>query len=249
MAIIELNGVYKTYKGDFWKKSKPALENLSFKIEEGSVTGFIGPNGAGKTTTIKTILGLISPDRGESFIKGVSSKKPTARTGIGFVSEQPYFYRHLSVYESLRFSAKLKSISTTALSKMIKTSLEKVELEDVLNKKIFNLSKGMQQRVNMAQALLGNPDIYIFDEPMSGLDPLGRLLFRNIISDLGKQGKTLFFSTHILDDIENICSNIIVLSKGKKEFRRLNLLEDKRCCLNLLSKFSERVNQISKNVL
>lgn len=218
MSIIKFENVSKTYRGDFWKKHSPAVSDLSFEIEANSVTGFIGPNGAGKTTSIKMLLGLIFPSKGKCFLNGIQSDQIKSRNGLGFVSEQPYFYRHLSVRESLLFSYKLKKFDVKKAESEIERVLHKVELNGVENKKLFNLSKGMQQRVNMAQALLGDPDILIFDEPMSGLDPLGRSLFRSIFRELGQKEKTVFFSTHILEDIESICDNIVVLSKGKKEY-------------------------------
>lgn len=218
MAIIRFENVHKTYKGDFWKKQKSVVTDLSFEIEKETVTGFVGPNGAGKTTSMKMLLGLIRPTKGICFLKGISSDNKESRRSVGFVSEQPYFYRHLSVRESLMFSMKLKGINVNASEKEIERVLGLVELTGVKNKKMFNLSKGMQQRVNMAQALIGDPEIFIFDEPMSGLDPLGRLLFRSIFRELGDRKKTLFFSTHILEDIETVCDNILVLSKGRKEY-------------------------------
>lgn len=218
MSIIKFENVSKTYKGDFWKKHKPAVIDLSFNVEAETVTGFIGPNGAGKTTSIKMLLGLIRPSKGKCFLDGISSSDVKSRTRLGFVSEQPYFYRHLSVKESLLFSYKLKQYDISKAEDEISRVLHTVELKEVEDKKLFNLSKGMQQRVNMAQALLGDPDILIFDEPMSGLDPLGRSLFRSIFRDLGSRKKSVFFSTHILEDIESICDNIVVLSNGRKEY-------------------------------
>ena len=218
MDIIKVENISKAYRGHFWKKNVPALKGLSFEIKRGTVTGFIGPNGAGKTTTIKIILGVVLPNSGKTFINGIESSNPNSRKNLGFVSEQPYFYRHLSVFEALKFSYKLKGFEKINLEKEIKRVLDIVELNGVENKKLFNLSKGMQQRVNMAQALIGNPDLLIFDEPMSGLDPIGRALFRKIFRDLGNEGKTVFFSTHILDDIESICDSIVVLDKGEKKF-------------------------------
>jgi ABC-2 type transport system ATP-binding protein len=217
---IEFNNVTKFYKRHFWEKKVTALLNCSFYIEKNSVTGFVGPNGAGKTTSIKILLGLIYPSKGIAKINGKEPTNPASRKKISYLSERPYFYEHLSIKETLNFAYSLLDNKYASLSEYeIKKILDKVELDVSLNTKVKDLSKGMQQRLSMALALLGNGDIYILDEPMSGLDPIGRKLFKQIIMSLGQEGKTVFFSTHILDDVESICSHIVVLSKGKLEYQ------------------------------
>ncbi len=218
MSLLELKKVSKLYRNHFWDKQVPAVTDLSFSVREKSVTGFIGPNGAGKTTCIKMLLGLTRPTNGSAFIRGVPSDKPEARRKVAFVSEQPYFYRHLTVRESLTFVYTLNKFPAEKLTAEIDRVLHTVQLADKSDIKIHTMSKGMQQRLNMAHALLGGPDIYIFDEPMSGLDPLGRRLFRGLFHNLAKNEKCVFFSTHILEDIESLCDQVIVLDKGKKVY-------------------------------
>ena len=176
------------------------------------------PNGAGKTTTIKMILGLVRPGRGGVTIDGRSAADPRSRIQVAYVSEQPYFYDYLTVVESMRFLGQLRGVADTALAKQISEILERLGLAEHAGKKVRTLSKGNQQRLNFAQALLGDPSIFILDEPMSGLDPLGRRLFREIFRDLAGRGKTIFFSTHILEDFESLCERVLVLSRGRKVY-------------------------------
>lgn len=212
--IIEFSHVTKGYRKHFWTKRMLAVSDCSFTVKNNSVTGFVGPNGAGKTTSLKMILGLVKPDHGEIRICGLTPENPKSRNTISFLSERPYFYDHLTVLETLRFVFRLQNKKSISEKKAISQALETVELSSSRTKKVKDLSKGMQQRLSMAQALVTDPDIFILDEPMSGLDPLGRRLFRSIFSTLCQKGKTIFFSTHILDDIESICTDVIVLSKG-----------------------------------
>lgn len=218
MSAIEIKNLSKFYKKDFWSKKNPAVMGLSFSIKEGVVTGFVGPNGAGKTTTIKMMMGLVKPSAGSISLGGIDSSKSVSRKNVAYLSEQPYFYGHLSVQETLRFSANLLKISSRKISSEIEKVLFLVELTGKENIKVKNLSKGMQQRLNMAQTLLGDPHTLILDEPMSGMDPPGRRLFRNLFNELASKGKTIFFSTHVLEDIESVCSEVVVLSKGRLSY-------------------------------
>ena len=195
------------------------MVNCSFTMEKNMVTGFIGPNGAGKTTSIKMLLGLVRPTSGTVRINGLDPALPSARKGVSFLSERPYFYEHLTVRETLRFAENLVQEDQKSAEADIMRVLETVELSASADSKVKELSKGMQQRLSMAQALLCNSDLYILDEPMSGLDPLGRRLFREILLDLAQKGKTIFFSTHILDDVESVCSHILVMSHGRLEYQ------------------------------
>lgn len=219
MALLEFKNLTKIYKKGFLAKKIRAINNLSFSVQENGITGFIGHNGAGKTSSIKILLGLVKPTSGSSFINGIASPLPKARKKVAFTSEQPYFYTHLSVVEQLAFVYKLNSLKIEKQQSEIERVLNVVDLFEVRNKNIHTLSKGMLQRLNMAQALLGDPDIFIFDEPMSGLDPLGRRLFRNIFIDLAGKNKCIFFSTHILEDIQSVCQNVVVLEKGSLIFQ------------------------------
>jgi len=218
-TIIEFSHVTKRFRKHFWTKSMLAVSDCSFTVKKNSVTGFVGPNGAGKTTSLKMVLGLVRPDRGIIRIRGLGPENPKSRIGVSFLSERPYFYDHLTVTETLQFAIRLQNIKNVNEKPAISKALETVELSSSATQKVKDLSKGMQQRLSMAQALVTNPDIFILDEPMSGLDPLGRRLFRTIFSSLCQQGKSIFFSTHILDDVESLCTDVIVLSKGTMAYQ------------------------------
>jgi ABC-2 type transport system ATP-binding protein len=219
VPVIEFKNVCKNYRKHFWSRQVAAVVNCSFTVDRNTVTGFVGPNGAGKTTSIKMLLGLISPTSGTVRINGRDPLLPFTRKGVSFLSERPYFYEHLTVHETLRFAHGLGQGYAKSGETDIRRALDAVELSKSGDAKVKDLSKGMQQRLSMAQALLGNPDILILDEPMSGLDPLGRRLFREILLALAQEGKTIFFSTHILDDVESVCSHVVVLSKGQLEYQ------------------------------
>ena len=218
MSIIFFQSISKTYRKGFKATPVKAVQDLTCNISSGCITGFVGPNGAGKTTTMKMIMGLVKPSCGSISIRSTDASLPKAREKVAYVSEQPYFYRHLSVSESLRFTADLLGIPGADIKGEIKRVLETVELGGKENLRIREMSKGMQQRLNMANGLLGNPELLILDEPMSGLDPPARRLFRNLFKTLGKEGKTIFFSTHVLEDIEIVCDEVIVLDKGQLRY-------------------------------
>jgi ABC-2 type transport system ATP-binding protein len=216
--ILELSKVTKIYRNDFTRAKTVSIDSLSFVLEKPGIFGFAGPNGAGKTTTIKAIMGLISPSAGTVRINGMLAESPASRNRVAFVSEQPYFYDYLTARESLAFAGQLKGMAGQALNESIAAVADKLGLTGYLSRKVRVLSKGNQQRLNFAQALLGDPDLFILDEPMSGLDPIGRHLFRGMFRELASAGKTVFFSTHILEDIESLCERIIVLARGKKQY-------------------------------
>jgi ABC-2 type transport system ATP-binding protein len=218
MNVIELRNVSKSYRKDFWAQRVSAVNDLTISVKKGVITGFVGPNGAGKTTTIKMIMGLIKPSKGQVSICGKDAFLPVSRKGVAYLCEQPYFYAHLTVFETLKFAANLLGLPPKSITDEIKKVLSIVELSGKSHVKVKELSKGMQQRLTMASALLGDPQILILDEPMSGMDPPGRRLFRQLFRELGNKGKTIFFSTHVLDDIESVCDEVIVLSKGKLVF-------------------------------
>lgn len=228
MQAIELKNVSKWYRKDFWVPRNCAVSDISFSVKQGCVTGFVGPNGAGKTTSIKMIMGLVYPDSGTITLYGKKTDEPLSRKGIAYLSEQPYFYSHLTVEESLHFAAELLKLPKDSIAAEITRVLGSVELVDKNKSKVKSLSKGMQQRLNMAQALLGKPHTMILDEPMSGMDPPGRRLFRQLFKSLATSGTTIFFSTHVLDDIEAVCDEVIVLSKGKVHYNgRVDALLEK----------------------
>lgn len=217
-SLIHLENVTKIYNAALEKKPVTAVDGLSFSVPHGGITGFAGPNGAGKTTSIKMILGLIQPTKGSVTLMGEKAGKPQSRSAISYISEQPYFYEHLSAEETLKFVCQMKGISKANRKSEIDRVLKKVELDHRRKAKVKSFSKGMQQRLNMAQALLGAPELIIMDEPMSGLDPLGRRLFRKIFRELAESKVTVFFSTHIIEDIESLCDHVVVLSKGKLKY-------------------------------
>lgn len=213
--LIELKNVTKIFNEALEEKAKIAVNDLSFSVEKGGITGFIGPNGAGKTTSIKMILGLVRPTKGTVKLMGMPASDKNSRQKVTFVSEQPYFYEHLTAYETLKFICNLKRFPKDKIDGEIARVLEIVEMSENAKRRVKSFSKGMQQRLNMAQSLIGNPELIIMDEPMSGMDPLGRRLFRNLFKDLAAQGVTIFFSTHIVEDIEALCDRIVVLADGK----------------------------------
>jgi ABC-2 type transport system ATP-binding protein len=216
--LISLENVTKVYNAALESKPVTAVDGLSFSVESGGITGFVGPNGAGKTTSIKMILGLIRSSKGVVKLMGESASQNSARENIAYISEQPYFYAHLSAQETLNFVCQMKGIPKKDRKEEITAVLERVELSHRAKAKVKTFSKGMQQRLNMAQALLGSPELIIMDEPMSGLDPLGRRLFRKIFRELADSGVSIFFSTHIIEDIESLCDRVVVLSKGKLKY-------------------------------
>lgn len=216
-AAIEVRNLSKSFKGGLFEASKGVLDRLSFQIESNKTTGFIGVNGAGKTTTLKCVLGFVSPDQGEVFMLGESLSSQT-KTKIGYLPERPYYYDFLTAKEFLRFHWELSSTKENINEDFDVRALEvlrKVNLKDVFEKKLRSFSKGMLQRIGVAQALLRHPQILILDEPMSGLDPDGRILIKDIILEEKKRGTTVFFSSHLLGDMEELCDNLVVIDSGR----------------------------------
>ncbi len=212
---LELENVHKAYKVGFIPKKKPVLKGISFHVNEGEIFGYLGPNGAGKTTTIKCILNLIFPDSGRIAIFGEDSLKPRARQKVGFLPENPYFYDYLTGKEFLAFYADLLGIHGREREEKIKYFLKLVGMERAADLQLRKYSRGMLQRIGLAQALLNDPALVILDEPMGGLDPIGRKEFRDIIVNLKKEGKTVFLSSHILQDIEMICDRVAIILAGE----------------------------------
>lgn len=215
-AAIEIQGLTKDYATGFWRpKKKRALDSLSFEVQDGEVFGFLGPNGAGKTTTIKLLMGLIFPSAGTARIRGKSIEDVEMHRDIGFLPEQPYFYDYLTAREMLDYSARFFRIGRAKRREKVAEYLERVGLTGAADVQLRKFSKGMLQRVGIAQAILHDPPVVFLDEPSSGLDPLGRREVRDIILDLKKRGRTVFFSTHILPDAEVLCDRVAVLARGK----------------------------------
>lgn len=213
---IEILGLTKDYAVGFWRKRmRRSLDNLTLQIEEGEVFGFLGPNGAGKTTTLKLLMGLIFPTAGKARIRGRSIEDVRMHRDIGFMPEQPYFYDYLTARELLDYYARFSNFATAERRGRVVKTLSRVGLSEAADLQLRKFSKGMLQRVGIAQAILHDPQVIFLDEPMSGLDPVGRLEVRDIILDLKKQGRTVFFSTHILSDAEMLCDRVGVLHLGK----------------------------------
>jgi len=213
---IEISGLTKDFPVGFWRrKMRRALENLTFQVEDGEVLGFLGPNGAGKTTTIKLLIGLIFPTSGTARIRGRSIDDMAMHRDIGYLPEQPYFYDYLTARELLNYYAHFGGYAPAERRERVGRFLEHVGLSPAADVQLRKFSKGMLQRVGIAQAILHDPPVVILDEPMSGLDPVGRREVRDIILDLKKQGRTVFFSTHILSDAEMLCDRVAVLANGK----------------------------------
>jgi ABC-2 type transport system ATP-binding protein len=212
---------------------KQAVRNLNLSVQQGEVFGFLGPNGAGKTTTMNVLLGFTNATSGDAFLFGTSVREPIARQRIGYLPELTYYYKFLTAEELLRFYARLFRIPRAEADRRIDQALKLVELDHARKRPIKTYSKGMQQRVGLAQALINNPDLLILDEPTSGLDPIGRMKVREIIQRLRSEGKTVFFSSHELGEVETICDRVAILHQGelKAEGRVKDLIEQHQCNL------------------
>src|SRR6202047_3078294 len=216
IPAIEIEGLTKDYATGFWRKRmRRSLDNLTLLVEEGEVFGFLGPNGAGKTTTIKLLMGLIFPTAGTARIRGQSIEDVRMHREIGFLPEQPYFYDYLTARELLDYYARFFGYSTGERRERVNRFLEQVGLASAGDTQLRKFSKGMLQRAGIAQAILHDPQVIFLDEPMSGLDPVGRRELADIILDLKQQGRTVFFSTHILSDAEMLCDRVGVLVNGR----------------------------------
>src|SRR6201994_2914392 len=195
--------------------SKLAVDGLNLTVRHGEVFGFLGPNGAGKTTTMNVLLGYVNATAGAAFLFDVNVREPIARQRIGYLPELTYYYKFLTAEELLRFYARIFEIPKAEIETRIDQLLKLVELEHARKRPIRTYSKGMQQRAGLAQALINNPDLLILDEPTSGLDPLGRMKVREIIQRLKEQGKTVFFSSHELGEVETVCDRVAIVHEGE----------------------------------
>lgn len=214
--MIKIENLHKTYRSGFLMKPKLALKDVSFSVEPGQVYGFIGPNGAGKSTTIKVLTGLLNFDSGTVLVNGISPRDVKSRTFLGYSPEQPYFYDYLTGRELLKFYGKLVGLDGVELDKRIQWALELLHADkDWIDRRLRSYSKGMMQRVGIAQAILGKPKLLILDEPMSGLDPMGRRDVRGAIQQLNQDGVTIFYSSHLLSDVESISHRVAMIVDGK----------------------------------
>ena len=217
MDVIQIKGLTKVYKAlDFWKKDRvTAIQGLELNIKKGEVFGLLGLNGAGKTNLMKVLLGLLKPTSGKVTIFGSSIEDSNVRRRIGYLSELPYFPKYLTAYEILTYFAEILDVPQTKKKKKISEVLNAVGLKEKGNIKVKAFSKGMQGRLGLAQALLNEPELLLLDEPMTGLDPLGYKETRDILLKLNKKGTTIFFNSHILSEVEKICTRVGVLHKGR----------------------------------
>ncbi len=215
--IIEIENLTKDYETGFWRKKKMrALDGLNLQVEAGQIFGFLGGNGAGKTTTIKILMRLLFADGGTARILGRDISDVKMHASIGYCPENPYFYDYLKASELMNYFGELFGLDSAQRKRKTEELLTRVGLDEKdWNKQLRKFSKGMLQRVGLAQSLINEPEIVFLDEPMSGLDPIGRREIRELISDLRENGTTVFMSTHILSDIEALCDNVAILRKGK----------------------------------
>ncbi|MBI1746052.1 MAG: ABC transporter ATP-binding protein [Acidobacteria bacterium] len=216
MNVVEITHLTKDYRTGFWfHKRRRALEDLSLTVQAGEIFGFLGPNGAGKTTTLKILMGLIRPTAGKARILGCPIDHVQMHQEIGFLPENPYFYEYLTGREYLIYTAELFGRGRAAAQSRAVELMEMVRLEESLKIPLRKFSKGMIQRIGIAQALINDPRIVFLDEPMSGLDPVGRREVRDIIMNLRARGVTVFFSSHILADVESLCDRVAILNRGR----------------------------------
>jgi ABC-2 type transport system ATP-binding protein len=231
-AILKIENLRVEYRSrEIGQSVKQAVKGLNLAVYPGEVFGFLGPNGAGKTTTMNVLLGFVNATAGAAYLFGVDVREPIARQRIGYLPELTYYYKFLSAEEILRFYGKIFRIPAAQLDERIDSILKLVELEHARQRPIRTYSKGMQQRVGLAQALINNPDLLVLDEPTSGLDPIGRMKVRQIIQRLKNEGKTVFFSSHELGEVETICDRVAILNQGelKAEGRVDDLVRQYQC--------------------
>jgi ABC-2 type transport system ATP-binding protein len=218
MLAIEIKALTKEYRAGFWNtRTKRALDSLNLQVEPGEVFGLLGPNGAGKTTTLKILFRLVFPTSGTARILGKELNDATMHQNVGYLPENPYFYDHLTPEELLSYTGRLFGLGKDDLRRRVGQLLDRVGLGASRRAPLRRFSKGMVQRAGIAQALINDPDVVFLDEPMSGLDPIGRREVRDLVLQLRQAGKTVFFSTHILSDAEALCDRVAILNKGHLE--------------------------------
>jgi ABC-2 type transport system ATP-binding protein len=212
--LVLVDNLRKTYRQNFWNPPVTAVDGISLSVSSGVIFGFLGPNGAGKTTTIKVLTGLIQPSAGSASLFGIDVSDPKARARLGFMPENPYVYPYLTAREFVELSARLSGLGARAARDQANRLLDHVGIGYAADRPARKLSKGMLQRTGLAAALVADPELLILDEPMSGLDPVGRKEVRDLIVQERKAGRTIFFSSHILNDVETLCDEVAILRQG-----------------------------------
>lgn len=215
MDAMTVEGLRKSYRSGFLLQRQLSVEDISFSVPQGEIFGYLGPNGAGKSTTIKCLLNLVRPDAGRIQILGREPSAKGLHDQIGYLPENPVYYDYLTPWELLEFGGRVAGMSSGRIRERGEDLLQQVGLAAVANRRLRTYSKGMVQRAGLAYALIHDPEVVILDEPMSGLDPLGRRMVGELIRELKNQGKTVFFSSHILNDIERIADHIAIVAKGR----------------------------------
>ncbi|MEX2579083.1 MAG: ABC transporter ATP-binding protein [Verrucomicrobiales bacterium] len=224
VPAVEVKNLTKVFSTGLKKDYVVAVDNLSFEVRAGEVYGLIGPNGSGKSTTMKVVLGLMAANKGSAKVFGLDSGAVQARNEIGFLPENPYFYKHLSGAETLRFYGKLCGLRGSKLRDRIAELLELVGLEDAAKRRLGGYSKGMLQRIGLAQTLIQNPRLVILDEPTAGVDPVGSRQIRDLILKLRDDGYTVFLCSHLLEQVQEVCDRVGIIFKGR--MRREGTLEE-----------------------
>lgn len=216
--MIKLDNVCLSYRSGFLRLSKQVLKSISFTTEENTITGYLGVNGAGKTSTIKLVAGINRPNSGEITVDGESPYVDETRHKIGYLPENPYFYEYLTPREALDLYGKLHEMDRIVRRKRAEELLDRADMLRYADQQVRGFSKGMRQRLGLVQALIHDPKLLLLDEPLTGLDPMGRLLLRDLISSEKSNGRSIFFSSHVLSDVEAICDNLIILNAGQIAF-------------------------------
>jgi ABC-2 type transport system ATP-binding protein len=214
-AVVRVSGLIKDFRPGLGLRKKRVLHGIDLEVKRGELFGFIGPNGAGKTTTLKILMGLIRATAGEASILGHDVRETAFREHIGFAPEAPYFYDFLTGAEILEFYAKLCAVPASRRRERAREVLAQVGLSHAADARLRTYSKGMLQRIGIAQAIVHDPSVVFLDEPMSGLDPVGRKEIRELVSQLSASGKTIFMNTHILSDVESLCDRVAIIVQGR----------------------------------
>ncbi len=260
-VVLSVSNLAKTFKKPFTGKKVEAVRSVSFEVHRGETFGFLGPNGAGKTTTIKMLTGLITPTSGSATILGEVAPSPEAMGKVGFLPENPYVYPYLTPREFVSLCGRLNGMSGSTLAKKVVEVIERVGIGYAMDRPVRNLSKGMLQRTGFAAALVHSPELLILDEPMSGLDPVGRKEVRDLIVEEANAGRTVFFSSHILSDVEMLCDRVCILRKGEVvasgEIEELVKSDVRRSEITLadvpdeaaFEKLAERTQRLGKNLV